>query len=73
MADTFTATAHKNETLDALVWRVLKRGSPVVEQVLQLNRDIASIGAFLPEGQVITLPVIKAETVRKTETINLWD
>jgi phage tail protein X len=70
---TFTAPAHKNETLDALVWRVLKRGSPVVEQVLQLNRDIASIATALPEGRLITLPVIEAEPVKTTEIIQLWD
>ncbi|MDC7683280.1 tail protein X [Asticcacaulis sp. BYS171W] len=73
MASTFTAAAHKNETLDALVWRVLKRGSPVVEQVLQINRDIASIATALPEGQIVTLPVLKVETVKTTEIVQLWD
>ncbi len=69
----FTATALQNEALDALVWRVLKAGSGVVEQVMELNRDIADFGVFLPEGHVVTLPLITAAPVAVNDIVKLWD
>ena len=69
----FTATALQNEPLDALVSRVLKAGSGVVEQVLALNRGIADIAQALPEGHLVTLPLITAAAVPENRIINLWD
>jgi phage tail protein X len=73
MASTFTATAEQNESLDGLVWRVLGAGSGVVERVLELNRGIADIGALLPEGTVVTLPVLTTTPVAETNIVKLWD
>lgn len=73
MAATFTAAAEQGETLDALVWRVLGAGSGVVEQVYELNRDLAELGAVLPEGREIILPAAIANPVTTREMVQLWD
>ncbi len=65
------ARALDGETLDALCWRTLGQTAGTVEQVLQLNPQLARLGAFLPAGTEITLP---ARPVAVTlPTINLWD
>lgn len=72
MADTFTATAQQGETLDALCWRVLGQTAFVVEQALELNRDLAEQGAFLVEGQEIILPVLMPAQVPENKIVQLW-
>lgn len=73
MASTFTAAAEQGETLDALVWRVLGAGSGVVEQVYELNRDLAELGPLLPEGREIILPALLTAPVQSREMVQLWD
>lgn len=73
MPATFTASAEQGETLDALVWRMLGAGSGVVEQVLELNRDLAELGPVLAEGQEIILPAILSAPVAEREMVQLWD
>jgi phage tail protein X len=70
---TFAAFALQGETLDALVWRVLGAGSGVVEQALELNRDLAALGPVLPEGMPVTLPLILTAQVQEREMVKLWD
>ncbi len=72
-SDTMTATAHQGETLDALVWRILGAGSGTVEQVLELNRDIAGEGAVLAEGRVVVLPRLTVTPVQERKIVQLWD
>jgi phage tail protein X len=72
MAETFTATAQQGETLDALCWRVLGRTAFVVEQALELNRDLADGGAHLAEGQEIILPVLVRDAVPEHQIVQLW-
>jgi phage tail protein X len=72
MTATFTATAHQGETLDALCWRVLGQTAFVVEQALELNRDLANQGPFLTEGQEIILPVLLPNSVPENIIIQLW-
>jgi phage tail protein X len=72
MADTFTATAQQGETLDALCWRVLGQTAFVVEQALELNRDLAAGGAHLAEGQQIILPVLMPDAVPENQIVQLW-
>lgn len=72
MADTFTALALQNETLDELCWRVLGQTEFVVEQALELNRGLADQGPVLREGQVIILPVRLPDTVPENKIIQLW-
>ncbi|MCW2395191.1 MULTISPECIES: tail protein X [unclassified Sphingobium] len=68
-----TARALQAETLDALVWRVLGKGSGTVEQVLEANRDIAGAGALLAEGREIILPLVMRESTPDRDIIQLWD
>lgn len=72
-SDTMTATAHQGETLDALGWRILGAGSGTVEQVLELNRDIAGEGAVLAEGRVVVLPRLTVTPVQQRKIVQLWD
>jgi len=64
--------AQQNDTLDLLCWRHLGSTTGVVEQALQMNPGIASLGALLPMGMIVSLPTQppKANTI---QMINLWD
>lgn len=70
---TMPVTALQGETLDALVWRVLGVGAGTVEEVLELNRDLAEGGAVLAEGQTIILPMSITSAIPTREIIQLWD
>lgn len=68
------ATARQNESLDAICWRVLgTTDGGVLEQALTLNRGLAELGVFLPEGTVVILPDIPDNATSIVETVNLWD
>lgn len=73
MAATFTATALQDEPLDALCWRMLGQTEGIVEQVLELNRNLADLGTLLSEGQVIILPIITAPVTPERDIVKLWD
>lgn len=60
------------ETVDALVWRLLKKGPSAVEQVLLANPNLADHGLFLPRGVPVLLPV-STSAPAVTPLINLWD
>lgn len=71
---TTRATARQNEPLDAICWRVLgTTDGGVLEQALMLNRGLAELGVFLPEGTVVILPDIPDNATSIVETVNLWD
>lgn len=63
--------AQAGETLDALVWRVLKKGASAVEQVLQANPNLADVGLFLPQGQPVSVPDVASAPAVKP-MIQLW-
>lgn len=67
-----TVTALQGETLDALVWRVLGRGAPVVEAVQAANRHLAALGPHLPQNTPVTIPASATALPVTTET-RLWD
>lgn len=71
MVSITTATANQNEMLDALVWRIFKKGAPLIEQVMELNPELAG-HVFLPEGTIVKLPEI-ANQKPILPSINLWD
>jgi len=73
MAKTLTVTALQNETIDALVWRVLGADASAVGAVLSLNRGLAQLGPTLPEGTPVILPVKSAPAIAPRETVQLWD
>lgn len=72
MATVLTERARKGESLDALVWRVLGRTAGAVEAVMEANPGIAEVGAALPEGRLVSLPVTAAAETR-APLIQLWD
>jgi len=70
---TFAATAEQGETLDGLCWRMLGQTAGIVEQALELNRELADIGAVLPEGMEVILPVPVTPSVQQRDIVKLWD
>lgn len=64
--------ARQGDTVDQICWRYLGATSGVVEQVLQLNPDIAKLGPVLPMGTVVTLPK-RTETQPKKIRVTLWE
>ncbi|MEH6698295.1 MAG: tail protein X [Brevundimonas sp.] len=64
--------AEAGETVDALVYRTLGKGSPAVEQVMTANPNLADQGPFLTAGQRVVIPAV-ATTPATPPTINLWD
>ena len=72
MASTMTVAAHAGETLDALVWRALRKGPSAVEAVLQANPALAEVGLFLPAGFDVVIPA-EASAPATKPMINLWN
>ena len=68
---TFTEKSLQGETIEALVWRVLKVSSPVVEQVIELNPNLAG-QIILPENTIVILPKT-FDQKPKNQSINIWD
>lgn len=63
--------ASQGDTLDALCYRRYGRTEGVVEAVLAVNPGLAELGAVLPHGTAVVLPVVESSTA--SETLNLWD
>lgn len=59
------------ETVDQLVYRVLGKGSPAVEQVLEANPNLADLGLHLPRGTPVVIPVA-ASGPADLPQIQLW-
>lgn len=66
-----TVEALADETLDELVHRVLAKGSPAVEHVLEANPNLADFGLHLPRGQAVVIPTV-ASAPADTPMIQLW-
>lgn len=47
--------AHDGETLDALLWRALRR-TDIAPQVLAANPQLAQLPAILPAGTKVVIP-----------------
>lgn len=67
-----TVLSHKNETIDALCHRVLGT-TDAVEQVYQLNKNLADLGPFLPHGTSVQLPKKTTTTTATRTRTSLWD
>lgn len=59
------------ETVDQLVWRVLRQGAPAVERVLDANPGLADAGLFLTGGQLVTIPAA-ADLAATPPMVQLW-
>lgn len=62
----------QNDTVDTLCWRYYGRTAGVVEAVLDANPGLASYGAVLPAGLLITLPDIQTSAPER-QMVSLWD
>lgn len=68
--DTIRAT--QGDTLDAICWRYYGRTAGVVEQVLEANPGLASLGPVLPMGTLIRMPAVATQAAQR-DVVNLWD
>jgi len=64
--------AQQGDTLDALCWRHLQQTRGVVEQALELNRDLAALGPMLPLGTVVRLPDPMNAAAPIQPLVQLW-
>ncbi|KHO66658.1 tail protein X [Pseudomonas flexibilis] len=68
--DTIRAT--QGDTLDAICWRYYGRTAGVVEQVLEANPGLASLGPVLPIGTLVRMPAVATQATQR-DVVNLWD
>lgn len=77
IASTMTVRAMQGDTLDAICWRIYGEQmlqSAIVEQVLELNPGLADLGAVLPMGRNVVLPVLATQNSpgNRKEVVQLW-
>lgn len=63
--------AHEDEPIDALVYRVLRKGAGAVEEVLKVNPNLADLGPLLPRGTRVVIPVAASGPVERP-MVQLW-
>ncbi len=66
-----TVEALQDEPIDALVYRVLRKGAGAVEQVLKVNPNLADRGPLLPRGTPVVIPVAASGPVERP-MVQLW-
>lgn len=60
-------------TLSLVVWRRFHRPMPgLVEQILDINQELAELGYFLPLGTTFLLPVPIPRSEAILDPIKLW-
>lgn len=67
----FTYRTKQNDVIDWICWKHYGFTSGSVEQVIQVNPQIAEYDDFLPEGLLIKLPEISKE--KSVKQVRLWD
>lgn len=71
---TTTVLTVQGDTVDLICWRLYgekMRSTRIVEQVLELNHGLADLGAVLPIGMLLIVPVLTT-AITKKETVQLW-
>ena len=63
--------AHAAEPLDSLVWRTIGAGAGLVETVLEANPGLGELGATLPEGTLVVIP-LPAAAAPTAPLVQLW-
>jgi len=63
--------AMQGDTVDAICYRYYGQTQGMVEQVLESNQNLASIGIVLPIGTVVNLPDVAPK--KQNNMIQLWD
>jgi len=64
--------AQQGDTLDTLCWRHCGQTRGMVEQALELNRDLAALGPILPLGTPVILPEPLAYAAPIQPLVQLW-
>ena len=60
-------------TVPLLVWRRFRRPMPgLAERILEMNPGIADLGAFLPVGTKILMPIPTQRPAPLIKTVRLW-
>lgn len=67
-----TVRSLQGDTVDLVVYRHYGKTRGLVEPVLDANPGLAGLGAILPLGTVLTLPVEEPEQ-DTTKFVRLWD
>jgi len=67
-----TVTAHRDEPLDALVWRATGGGPTAVERTLEQSPGLSLLALALPDGTQVTIPDIAAAPAT-ADLVQLWD
>lgn len=62
----------QGETVDLVCWRHYGRTAGVTEAVFAANAGLADLGAILPMGTKILLPVLEVKQTAKP-LISLWE
>lgn len=63
-----------NIVIDNILWRRFRRQTPgLVEKTLDLNPGLAGMGAFIPHGTLVLLPIEAPSKTRVVPVIKLWD
>ena len=70
--NTATVTAEAGDTLDALIWRTRGLGPADLPEVLDINPGLAALGALLPAGREVLVPV-RSPVPALREIVQLWD
>lgn len=65
--------ARQGDTVDALCHRHFGRTAGLVEQTLDLNPGLATLGPILPIGTAVDLPEPAAAAPAMKPLVKLWD
>jgi phage tail protein X len=61
-------------TLDLLLWRRFLVPTPgLLERTLELNRGLSDLGAFIPVGTAVIIPIDIPRQPAQQQTVRLWD
>ncbi|ABS14203.1 tail protein X [Brucella anthropi] len=63
-------------TLDLIIWQRFQRPMiGLIEATYELpqNQDLAELGAFIPVGTVVTIPIPNERDAQNVEITSLWD
>lgn len=65
--------AEEGHTLSKVIWQRFHRPMPgVAEEALAVNRGLADLGAHIPAGTEVIIPVPVAAEREEPEAIRLW-
>lgn len=63
----------ENVTLSLLIWRRFKRSMPgLVERTLDYNPGLSDVGAFLPVGMTVQVPIPAQREPIDITPVRLW-